>query len=110
MSRQSPRHRSGGIVELALGLVGGGSILAVPLLVYGRCRLAARRRWTSAIATSASALGNVKWRCATAFAAAGVLGASAGTGVTVTGRSIGRFAGPVGRASTRKTSFARSCA
>ena len=76
---------SGAIVGLVLGLVGGGgSILAVPLLVYlvgvSPPHVAIG---TSALAVSASAFanllpharaGNVKWRCASAFAAAGVLG------------------------------------
>ena len=83
---------SGGIVGLVLGLVGGGgSILAVPLLVYvvgvASPHVAIG---TSAVAVSASALGNlfphwragnVKWRCAAVFAAAGVLGAFAGAAV-----------------------------
>lgn len=74
---------------LVLGLVGGGgSILAVPLLVYGvgvtSIYLAIG---TSAIAVSISAFGNlfahsragnVKWRCAFVFAAAGVIGALGG--------------------------------
>lgn len=80
---------SGGIVGLALGLVGGGgSILAVPLLVYV-VGLASPHVaiGTSAVAVSASALGNllphwragnVKWRCAAVFSGAGVLGAFAG--------------------------------
>lgn len=80
---------SGSLVGLVLGLVGGGgSILAVPLLVYvvgvSSPHVAIG---TSAIAVSASALGNlttharlghVKWRCALIFAAAGVVGALAG--------------------------------
>ena len=80
---------SGAIVGLVLGLVGGGgSILAVPLLVYlvgvSPPHVAIG---TSAIAVSASAFGNllpqaragnVKWRCAGVFAAAGVAGALIG--------------------------------
>jgi uncharacterized membrane protein YfcA len=80
---------SGGIVGLVLGLVGGGgSILAAPLLVYvvgvGSPHLAIG---TSALAVSASALGNllphwreghIKWRCAAVFAGAGMLGALGG--------------------------------
>jgi uncharacterized membrane protein YfcA len=80
---------SGSIVGLVLGLVGGGgSILAVPLLVYvvgiSSAHIAIG---TSAVAVSASALGNliphwraghIKWRCAAVFAAAGVMGALAG--------------------------------
>ena len=81
---------SGGLVGLALGLVGGGgSILAVPLLVYAVGVSSPHVAiGTSAVAVSASALGsllphwradNVKWRCAAVFAAAGVLGAVAGS-------------------------------
>lgn len=80
---------SGAIVGLVLGLVGGGgSILAVPLLVYlvgvSPPHVAIG---TSALAVSASAFGNllpharagnVKWRCAAVFAAAGVAGALLG--------------------------------
>lgn len=80
---------SGAIVGLVLGLLGGGgSILAVPLLVYvvgvSSPHVAIG---TSALAVSASAFanllphtraGNVKWRCASVFAAAGVVGALLG--------------------------------
>jgi uncharacterized protein len=80
---------SGGFVGLTLGLVGGGgSILAVPLLVYvvgvSDPHLAIG---TSAVAVAASALanltghartGNVKWRCAIVFALAGIVGAAVG--------------------------------
>ena len=83
---------SGGIVGLVLGMAGGGgSILAVPLLVYvvgvASPHVAIG---TSAIAVSASAignllthwrLGNVKWRCAAVFATAGVFGAFVGSTV-----------------------------
>jgi len=80
---------SGGVVGLVLGLVGGGgSILAVPLLVYAVGVTSPHVAiGTSAVAVSASALGNllthwrlgnVKGRCAAVFAAAGVLGALAG--------------------------------
>jgi uncharacterized membrane protein YfcA len=77
---------SGSVVGFTLGLVGGGgSILAVPLMVY----LVGIRDphvaiGTSALAVAANALigltnharkRNVKWRCAAAFATAGVLGA-----------------------------------
>lgn len=81
---------SGALVGLVLGLVGGGgSIIAVPLLVYvvgiASPHVAIG---TSALAVSASAFGNlvahwragnVKWRCALVFAAAGVLGAYGGS-------------------------------
>ena len=80
---------SGGVVGVILGLVGGGgSILAVPLLTdlvgVSSPHVAIG---TSALAVSASAAGNlvphwragnVKWRCAAGFSAAGFLGALAG--------------------------------
>ena len=80
---------SGAVVGLVLGLVGGGgSILAVPLLVYvvgvSPPHVAIG---TSALAVSASAFGNllphagtgnVKWRCAFVFTGAGVVGALLG--------------------------------
>src|ERR1700736_2877113 len=80
---------SGGIVGLVLGLVGGGgSILAVPLLVYVvAVRSPHVAIGTSAVAVAASALGNllphwrngnVKWACAAVFATAGVMGAFGG--------------------------------
>lgn len=83
---------SGGVVGLVLGLVGGGgSILAVPLLVYVvGVKSPHVAIGTSAIAVSISALGNlfshsragnVKWRCAFVFAAAGVIGALGGSQV-----------------------------
>jgi len=77
---------SGSLVGFTLGLVGGGgSILAVPLMVY----LVGVRDphvaiGTSALAVAANALigltnharkRNVKWRCAATFATAGVFGA-----------------------------------
>jgi uncharacterized membrane protein YfcA len=81
---------SGGIVGAVLGLVGGGgSILAVPLLVsvvgVASPHVAIG---TSAIAVAGSALvnliphrrlGHIKWRCALVFSAAGVVGALAGS-------------------------------
>lgn len=80
---------SGTLVGAILGLVGGGgSVLAVPLLVYGVGVGSAHVAiGTSALAVAASALANlvghwragtVKWRCAALFAAAGVLGAVIG--------------------------------
>lgn len=81
---------SGVLVGFVLGLVGGGgSILAVPLMVY----LVGVPNPHVAIGTSALAvavnaftgllnhirLGNVKWRCALVFAASGVAGALAGS-------------------------------
>ena len=81
---------SGSLVGFSLGLVGGGgSILAVPLLVYlvgvSDPHVAIG---TSAIAVAANAAanlanhartGNVKWRCALVFAVAGVAGAFLGS-------------------------------
>lgn len=81
---------SGSLVGFVLGLIGGGgSILAVPLLVYlvgvSSPHIAIG---TSAVAVALSALanligharqGNVKWRCALVFAAAGVVGAALGS-------------------------------
>jgi uncharacterized protein len=81
---------SGSIVGFSLGLVGGGgSILAVPLLVYvvgvPNPHMAIG---TSAIAVAVSAAANlarhtragiVVWRCALVFAAAGVAGALFGS-------------------------------
>ncbi len=83
---------SGGIVGLSLGLVGGGgSILAVPLMVYvvgiSSPHVAIG---TSAIAVAVSALmnllghardRNVKWPCASVFAVAGIAGAALGAEV-----------------------------
>src|ERR1700736_3257094 len=80
---------SGAVVGLVLGLVGGGgSILAVPLLVYVVGVTSPHIAiGTSAVAVSASALGNlfphwrngnVTWDCAAVFATAGVMGAFGG--------------------------------
>lgn len=81
---------SGVLVGFTLGLVGGGgSILAVPLMVY----LVGVRDphvaiGTSALAVAANALAglvnhararNVNWRCGGAYAFAGVIGALAGS-------------------------------
>lgn len=81
---------SGVVVGFTLGLVGGGgSILAVPLMVYvvgvENPHVAIG---TSAFAVAASAAmnlanharrGNVRWDCAAMFAAAGVVGAYGGS-------------------------------
>ncbi|MGC2083559.1 MAG: sulfite exporter TauE/SafE family protein [Bradyrhizobium sp.] len=81
---------SGTLVGFSLGLVGGGgSILAVPLLIYlvgvSDPHMAIG---TSAIAVAANAAanlvnharaGNVKWRCAAVFAVAGIAGAFLGS-------------------------------
>jgi len=80
----------GVLVGLALGLIGGGgSMLAVPLLLYVvGVRDPHVAIGTSAMAVSASAAlnlighwreGNVKWPCAMVFAAAGVAGAALGS-------------------------------
>jgi len=81
---------SGGVVGFSLGLVGGGgSILAVPLMVY----LVGVRSPHVAIGTSAFAVaanaavgminharhGAVKWRLATVYAGSGVVGALVGS-------------------------------
>ena len=87
---------SGSLVGFSLGLVGGGgSILAVPLLVYvvgvPSPHIAIG---TSAIAVAVSAAANlaghsragtVKWRCAAVFALAGIVGAAAGAHI---GKSV----------------------
>ncbi len=81
---------SGGLVGFTLGLVGGGgSILAVPLMVY----LVGVNNPHVAIGTSAFAVaanaatgllnhareGTVKWRCGGMYAAAGIVGALLGS-------------------------------
>jgi uncharacterized protein len=84
---------SGSLVGFALGLVGGGgSILAVPLMIYvvgvPSTHIAIG---TSAVAVAANAAANlvsharagtVKWHCAAVFAAAGIVGAFAGSSVS----------------------------
>jgi uncharacterized protein len=81
---------SGAVVGFSLGLVGGGgSILAVPLLIYLVGVPSAHVAiGTSALAVAVNAAANlaqharkgtVKWRCAAVFAAAGVIGAFAGS-------------------------------
>lgn len=81
---------SGGIVGFTLGLVGGGgSILAVPLMVYlvgvasphvaiGTSALAVAANAASGLAQHARA-GTVKWRCGFLYAGSGVVGAFAGS-------------------------------
>ncbi len=81
---------SGVLVGFTLGLVGGGgSVLAVPLIVY----LVGVKNPHLAIGTSAFAVavnaalglgnharaGNVNWRCGGAYASAGIIGAFAGS-------------------------------
>ncbi|CAL1690563.1 putative membrane transporter protein [Brevundimonas subvibrioides] len=83
---------SGSLVGFTLGLVGGGgSILAVPLMVYLVGVPSAHVAiGTSALAVAANAAaglmnharnGTVKWRCAGMYAGAGVAGAFAGSTV-----------------------------
>ncbi|MBS1239556.1 MAG: hypothetical protein H6R45_262 [Proteobacteria bacterium] len=81
---------SGMGVGFTLGLVGGGgSILAVPLMVYvvgvksphvaiGTSALAVAANALAGLASHAR-IGNVNWRCGSTFAAAGVMGALAGS-------------------------------
>ena len=81
---------SGALVGVTLGLVGGGgSILAVPLMVYlvgvpsphvaiGTSALAVAANAASGLLQHARA-GTVKWRCGGLYAVAGVLGAFAGS-------------------------------
>lgn len=92
---------SGSVVGLSLGLIGGGgSILAVPLLVYvvgvPSPHVAIG---TSAVAVSLNALinlighahsDNVKWRCAVVFAVFGVAGAALGAhfGKAIDGQAL----------------------
>jgi len=92
---------SGALVGLVLGLVGGGgSILAVPLMIYvvgvTNPHVAIG---TSALAVAATAAinlfdharaGHVKWRCAHLFASTGILGALAGStlGMAVDGQKL----------------------
>lgn len=92
---------SGSLVGFSLGLIGGGgSILAVPLLLYivgiGDPHMAIG---TSALAVSVNAFvnlighwraGTVKWPCASVFAAAGIIGAALGSslGKAVDGRRL----------------------
>lgn len=92
---------SGSAVGFSLALVGGGgSILAVPALLYlvgiGNTHLAIG---TSALAVAVNAFANllqhahkqtVKWPCATVFAASGIAGAALGSsfGKLVDGRHL----------------------
>jgi uncharacterized protein len=80
---------SGALVGITLGLIGGGgSVLAVPLLVYlvgvpsahvaiGSSAVAVAVNASWGLFTHAR-LGTVKWRCALVFTAAGVIGAFVG--------------------------------
>ena len=92
---------SGSLVGLTLGVIGGGgSILAVPLMLYVIGLPSPHVAiGTSAVAVAASALinlfghardRNIKWPCASVFALAGVAGAAAGAefGKTVDGGKL----------------------
>lgn len=80
---------TGAAIGLILGLIGGGgSILAVPLLIYlvkvptphaaiGTAAVAVAANALAALAGHARA-GKVKWRCGMVFAGAGVIGAALG--------------------------------
>jgi uncharacterized membrane protein YfcA len=109
---------SGGLVGFTLGLFGGGgSILAVPLMVYlvgvSNPHLAIG---TSALAVAANAganlvsharHGNIKWRCAAIYSLAGVAGAFLG-GRDLHGLAIGirlSSLGKRGRRLCRMSSF-----
>ena len=81
---------SGGLVGFVLGLVGGGgSILAVPLMVYvvgvpsphvaiGTSALAVAANAATGLGSHARH-GHVKWKCALLFAISGMAGAAAGS-------------------------------
>lgn len=83
---------SGVLVGFSLGLVGGGgSVLAVPLLVYfvgvpephiaiGSSAVAVAANAVTSLAHHARA-GTIKWRCASVFALFGVMGALGGSTV-----------------------------
>jgi uncharacterized membrane protein YfcA len=92
---------SGGAVGFILGLIGGGgSILAVPLLIHVVGVSSAHVAiGTSAVAVALSAAfnlagharaGNVKWPCALVFAVSGILGAAGGAqlGKMMPGQSL----------------------
>jgi uncharacterized protein len=69
---------SGSLVGFVLGLIGGGgSVLAVPLLIYV-VGVAVALSALSSLAGHARA-GNVRWPCAIVFALCGVVGATVGS-------------------------------
>jgi len=83
---------AGVLVGFVLGLVGGGgSILAVPLLLYvvgvGTPHLAIGTAAVGVAANAATGLlaharaGTVKWRCAMVFSLSGIVGAFAGSSI-----------------------------
>jgi uncharacterized membrane protein YfcA len=90
----------GALVGLSLGFFGGGgSVLAVPLLIHVLGVQPHVAIGTSALAVGANAVvnlaghwrrGNVKWPCAAVFAAAGVFGAAAGArlGISIDGQRL----------------------
>lgn len=92
---------SGSLVGFSLGLIGGGgSILAVPLLLYvvgvpdphvaiGTSALAVAMNAFANLAQHAR-VGTVKWPCAATFAASGVVGALVGStaGKAINGESL----------------------
>lgn len=92
---------SGGLVGFVLGLVGGGgSILAVPLMVYvvgvssphvaiGTSAFAVAANAATGLASHARH-GHVKWRCALVFAVSGIAGAAIGStlGKSFDGQSL----------------------
>ena len=92
---------AGSLVGFSLGLVGGGgSILAVPLMVYlvgitdphvaiGTSALAVAANAAVNLANHARS-GNVKWQCASVFASVGVIGALLGStlGKAVDGQKL----------------------
>ena len=90
LASYAPGLLSGGLVGFTLGLVGGGgSILAVPLMVYFvGVKDPHIAIGTSAFAVALNALvnlipharaGNVKWRCGGIYASSGVIGALVGS-------------------------------
>lgn len=83
---------SGGLIGLVLGLIGGGgSILAVPLLVYAVGMASPHAAiGTAAVAVAVNAATSlglhargraIRWPCAIAFSAAGVAGALVGAAI-----------------------------
>lgn len=92
---------AGSLVGLILGLVGGGgSIFAVPMLLYvvgvssphvavGTSALAVAASAVSGLASHAR-MGSVKWRCAIVFALSGIVGALLGAalGKAIDGRHL----------------------
>jgi uncharacterized protein len=98
---------TGALVGLILAIVGGGgSIIAVPLLLYGVGMPSVHAAiGTSAVAVALSALGNlfaamqkkmVKWPCALLFTAAGLAGTFAGSRLALSvdgGKLLSLFGG-----------------